>query len=82
MKRTLLVNEIFDFCFEYGIFNKTEETKNAKVSIYHQLEDVVFVERFINLLIIKTKNRNDIDFEKLKMLLLELERIRLELEYK
>jgi hypothetical protein len=82
MKRTVLVNEIVGFCFEYGIFNKSEEIKNIKLSIFHQLEDVVFVEQFINLLIIKTKNRHDIDFEKLKMLLLELERIRLELEYK
>jgi len=82
MKRGILATEIINFCINYRIFNNSEALMEVKDSISHQLEDAVFVEEFINLLILKTKNRQDIDLEKLKNLLLELERIRLELEYK
>ena len=81
-KLVRLANELTDFCFAYDIFNTTCGAKEIKQSIAEQFDDVVFVEKLINMIIVKAKNLKDIDADKLVELLSELERLRLELEYK
>jgi len=82
LKRNILINEIANFCFNHGIFDKPIRVSKIKKNIIDQLDDAEFIESLINTLIVKTRNRKDIDIKKLKELLLEVEKIRLELEYK
>ena len=82
MERKKLANEIIDFGLENGIFNISCGTKEIKIRMEEQFEDVVFVEGLINMIIVKAKKLNDIDTGKLIELLSELERLRLELEWK
>jgi len=81
-KLARLANELTDFCLEYKIFNISCGVKEIKQRIEEQLDDVVFVEGLINIIIVKTKQNKNIDTGKLIELLSELERLRLELEYK
>ena len=82
MERQELVNEIVDFCIEHEfLFYKQAEAIAIKTEMDHRLQDIEFVEDFIHLLIIKTKNRKNMNITKLKRILLGLEKVRLELEY-
>ena len=81
-KLARLANELTDFCLANGVFNISCGVKEIKQRIGEQLDDVVFVEGLINLIIVKSKNHKDIDTSKLVELLSKLERLRLELEYK
>lgn len=81
MKRDTLVNEIAEFGFKYGVFNKSLGVDEIKKGLEDMLEDSAFIETLINTIIIKTKGNKNIDTRKLKLILLHLEKIRLELEY-
>lgn len=82
MERKKLVNDVMVFCLEYRIFNLSGGINEIKQRIEEQFEDVVFVEMLINMIIVKSKSRNDIDVNRLINLLSDLERLRLDLEYK
>ena len=82
MQRKVLVENIIDFCLEYGVFNISGRISDIRTNIEHQLVDYEFVEGLINMIIVKTKDQKDIDTGRLIELLIELEKIRLELEYK
>jgi len=82
MERKELANDIVDFALEYGVFNISGQICDIKRRIEEQFIDFEFVEGLINMIIVKTKDKNDIDTGRLIELLIELEKIRLELEYK
>jgi len=82
MERNVLVDEIANFCFEYGVINSGVDESELKSIICNHLNEEEFIENIINTIITKTRTRGDIDTGKLIALLMELEKIRLELEYK
>jgi len=81
MERKYLIGEIISFCFEYKVFTKKVNIREIKESIDRQLEDTIFIENLINMIICKTKYRKNVDVARIKRLLLALEKIRLEMEY-
>ena len=81
-KLSRLANELTDFCLANGIFNFSDGAKEIKQRIEELLDDVVFVEGLINIIVDKANYQQDINADKLIELLSELERIKLELEHK
>jgi uncharacterized protein YqeY len=82
MEKEVLVNELVEFCFEYGVIEKGANENDIKRIIHKQLSEEEFIENIINTIIARTRTRNDIDTGKIIELLTELEKARLELEYK
>ena len=82
MEKNKLINEITNFCFDYGIFNIWDSQSVIKSKIEHGLGKAPFVESLINTIIVKAKAYSYINVDRLKTILLELEKIRIELEYK
>ena len=82
MERKKLANEVTDFCFEHRVFNTVCGIEEIKKRIEEQFEDVIFVEGLINMIIVRTRDKEDIDTGSLIDVLVELEKLRLELEYK
>jgi len=82
MGRKDFITEFIDFIGTYKLFSNAEELKGAKEKLERHLENSVFVEGLIQLLITKAKYFDNMDFERLNKILSELEDIRLELEYK
>ena len=81
MDRTKLVNEIVDFCIEYGLFKSISKIDELKKRIAYQLNDSAFVESLINTVIVKSKRYGTMADEKIVDLIVELEKVRLDLEY-
>jgi len=73
MSRGKLAEEIIDFCTKYRLLDI------SKSKIENQLENSLFIEYLIHMLIIRAKYIRNMDFERLNKLLDELEKIRLEL---
>ncbi|MCL2400909.1 MAG: hypothetical protein FWC91_14355 [Defluviitaleaceae bacterium] len=82
MGKNVLVNEIVNFCFDYGVIHESIDEDELKSIVYNHLEEEPFIENLINTIIIKSKSCPTLDIDRLKDLLIELEKIRLELEYK
>jgi len=82
MERKRLACELTDFCIAYRILGIPCGARELEQRIERQLDDVVFVETLINLIIVKAKNHRGINKDKLIEVLSELERVRLELEYR
>jgi hypothetical protein len=81
LKKIELINEITDFCLKYRLFNGVIRIDEIKNNIESRLNDSRFIESLINVIILKTRNRQNININKIKNMLLELEKIRLDLEY-
>ena len=81
MERKVLINEISDFCFYYGLYNKLINISEIKSNIEFGLKDPVFIENLISTINVNIRKRKNVDTQKLITILTELERLRLELEY-
>jgi len=79
MERDILINEIANFCLDYGVIIDRIEIKSK---IEDGLGKAELIESLINTIFIKAKNGKIKDIEKVKELLVELEKIRLDLEFK
>ena len=79
MKRNILVEEIMNFCLDYGVFI---ELKEIKSKIKQGLEQAELIESLINTIFLKAKSSKNMDIERVKELLIELEEVRLDLEFK
>jgi len=82
MRKKEVVNEIVNFCFEFGIFKSPFRIKQIKNNIEKQLDDVVFIENLINTIFVKAKERKILRTKRAMNLLIELEKIRISLEDK
>jgi len=81
MKRNKIAEITAKFLFDYKMLDGDINEAEVIEVINSYLDDVVFVETLINLIIKRANVRRDIDAVKLIDMLIELERIRLELEY-
>ena len=83
MERNVLINEVANFCFHYGLlYNRPADMSEIKSNIEQQLKNEAFIESLINTINVNIRKRKNVDKQKLITILTELERLRLELEYK
>ena len=82
MERKALINEIANFCFYYGLYNKPINISEIKSNIEYKINNPAFIESLINMINVNIRKRKNVDTQKLITILTELERLRLELEYK
>ena len=79
MKRNSLVEEIENFCADYGV----NFPKDAIKSIIAQgLKKAELIEIIYNKIFIEAKRSQGVDIERVKELLNELHKIRLDLEFR
>ena len=81
MERKVLINEIANFCFYYGLYNRPINISEIKSNIEYQLRNCEFIENLINMINVNIRKRKNVDIQKLIDILTELERLRLEIEY-
>jgi len=79
MERDILVDEIYNFCFDYGVL---VDKKAIKKNIEKGLGKAEIVESIYNMVFTKAKRGKVEDVERAKELLIELEKIRLDLEFR
>jgi len=79
MERNDLVEELKNYCLDYGVVIDERELKN---NIEKGLGKVEIIESLYNMVFKKAKSGKVRDIERVKELLIELEKIRLELEFK
>jgi len=79
MEKNLLVDEIVNFCLDYGVVIDREEIKR---NINQGLEKAELIENLYNTIFKKAKSGRIMEIKRVKELLLELEKIRLDLEFK
>ena len=82
MQKNVLINEIANFCFFYGLYNRPINISEIRNRIEYQLKEPAFIENLINMINVNIRKRKNVDTGKLINILTELERLRLELEYR
>ena len=82
MKNNELVNEVIDFLFEAQVFNDEPVTLEEMSKIEKGLNEPVFVEELIGIIMNYAKNGKRMNFTKMKALYLKLNDLRFDLEYK
>ena len=81
MGRKELAAEIADFCTQYQLMERPQDTIIKRHSIEKHLEYSWFVNYLIHKLITKAKYIKDMDHQRLEKLIAELEKVRSDLEY-
>ena len=75
MRRDILIREIADICFNFGVIIGEVQVQKY---LYSPLSEDEFLESLINTITIKTMMSKNVDVGRVRELLIELKKIRIE----